>query len=82
CIDQSDDKERGHQWRPMSDVYQHASSVVVWLGLDEGNSRKAMDFPNEIGAFAYDPHWDGLRQILKRSYSSRLWVIQELVVTD
>lgn len=35
----------------MSDVYQHASSVVVWLGLDEGNSRKAMDFPNEIGAF-------------------------------
>jgi hypothetical protein len=31
---------------------------------------------------AYDPHWDGLRQILKRSYLSRLWVIQELVVTD
>jgi hypothetical protein len=91
----------------MTDVYQHASSVVVWLGLDEGNSRKATDSLNEIGAFineienasnsdadfsdwlyktlsnkAYDSHWNGLRQILQRSYWSRLWVIQELVVTD
>jgi hypothetical protein len=51
CIDQSDDKARGHQLRPMTDVYQHASSVVVWLGLDEDNRGKAMDFLNEIGAF-------------------------------
>jgi hypothetical protein len=51
CIDQRDDKERGHELWPMTGVYQHASSVVVWLGLDEGRSRKAKDFLNETGAF-------------------------------
>jgi len=36
----------------MTDVYQPASSVVVWLGLDEGNSRiLLMDFLNKIVAF-------------------------------
>jgi hypothetical protein len=90
----------------MTEIYRHAYSVVVWLGVEEGDSAMEMSFLNEIGAFlvetksagdagkkfrswlrdtiwnnAYKVHWDGLRQIFQRSYWSRLWVIQELVVT-
>jgi Heterokaryon incompatibility protein (HET) len=106
CINQRDDKERGHQVQLMTRIYQHASAVVVWLGLEEGKSAKGMEFLNEASAFiaerenANNPHgdfrkwlykmlsnseydicWDGLRQLFQRSYWSRLWVIQELVVT-
>jgi hypothetical protein len=90
----------------MTEIYQHASAVVVRLGLEEGNSAKGMEFLNEVNAFiverknANDPHgdfrkwlykalsnsdydicWDGIRQLFQRSYWTRLWVIQELVVT-
>jgi hypothetical protein len=90
----------------MTEIYRHASAIVVWLGPEEGNSKLGMDFLNEVGAFVaetefegdpgsefsdmlyrtlsnatYKMHWDGLSQIFQRSYWSRLWVIQELVVT-
>jgi hypothetical protein len=32
CIDQSNDNDKGHQVNMMGDVYDHASTVLVWLG--------------------------------------------------
>jgi len=106
CIDQRDDKERGHQVRLMTDIYRHAVAVVVWLGPENGDSAAGMSLLNEVGAFidaesnandsaaklrdwiyktlsdhAYDIRWKGLKEIYSRSYWTRLWVIQELVVT-
>jgi hypothetical protein len=106
CIDQRDDKERGHQVRLMTEIYRHAMAVVVWLGLEKGNSAAGMSLLNEVGAFidaernandsaaklhdwiyktlsdhAYETRWYGLEHIYSRSYWTRLWVIQELVVT-
>ncbi|KAH8750648.1 heterokaryon incompatibility protein-domain-containing protein [Hyaloscypha finlandica] len=105
CIDQSNDKERGHQVRLMTEIYRNASAVQAWLGLEEGGSEMGMELLNTIEAEitenkhlvdfdkqfhfslydslkneAYRVHWDGLQQILKRSYWTRLWIIQELVV--
>jgi hypothetical protein len=34
CIDQSNDRERGHQVRLMRDIYRSAKEVVIWLGND------------------------------------------------
>ena len=107
CIDQRDDKERGHQVRLMTEIYRHAMAVVVWLGPENGNSAAGMSLLNEVGAFidaersandsaaklhdwiykalsdhAYDTRWNGLEEIYSRSYWTRLWVIQELVVTS
>ncbi|KAE9380715.1 HET-domain-containing protein [Stipitochalara longipes BDJ] len=106
CIDQSNDKERGHQVRLMTKIYHDASAVVAWLGLEAGSSGKGMEFLNEIEAViaktkhlarpddyfrdwlydtlkneAYRIRWDGLQQIFKCTYWSRLWVVQELVVS-
>jgi hypothetical protein len=51
CINQRDDNERGLQVRLMTEIYRHASAVVVWLGLEEGNSKHGMYFLNEAGTF-------------------------------
>ncbi|PMD35712.1 hypothetical protein L207DRAFT_435716, partial [Hyaloscypha variabilis F] len=51
CINQSDDEERGHQVRLMTDIYRNAAAVMVWLGLEEGDSKHGMDFLNEVGTF-------------------------------
>lgn len=51
CIDQRDDKERGHQVRLMTEIYRHAGAVVVWLGSEKGNSAAGMSLLNEVGAF-------------------------------
>jgi ankyrin repeat protein len=32
CIDQDNDKERGHQVRQMASIYKTAERVVIWLG--------------------------------------------------
>jgi hypothetical protein len=32
CIDQDNDKERGHQVRQMASIYKTAERVIVWLG--------------------------------------------------
>ena len=105
CIDQSNDKERGHQVRLMTDIYRHASAVVVWLGLEGAKSDRGINFLHEVSNVMkkrkdgskfrdwlpdwlretltnseYEMSWEGLREIIRRSYWSRLWVIQEVVV--
>lgn len=32
CIDQDNDKERGHQVRQMGSIYTNAKQVIIWLG--------------------------------------------------
>ena len=35
CINQQDDNEKGHQVSRMGSIYEHARTVLVWLGKDE-----------------------------------------------
>ncbi|PMD13545.1 HET-domain-containing protein [Hyaloscypha hepaticicola] len=56
CIDQRDDKERGHQVRLMTEIYRHAGAVVVWLGSEKENSAAGMFLLNEVGAFIDAEH--------------------------
>jgi hypothetical protein len=37
CIDQVNDRERGHQVRLMRDIYRTAAEVVIWLGKNLEN---------------------------------------------
>jgi hypothetical protein len=34
CINQDDEKERGHQVQPMQDIYTKATQVLIWLGTE------------------------------------------------
>jgi hypothetical protein len=51
CIDQSNDKERGHQVSNMRLVYNKSSKVLVWLGEDEDRlAPKAIAAMNQIAS--------------------------------
>ena len=43
CIDQNNNDEKIEQLPHMKDIYQHASHVVIWLGLAEESSGRALD---------------------------------------
>jgi hypothetical protein len=48
CIDQSNLKERTHQVHHMSEIYQKADRVLVWLGLGNIVTDTLMDFLNTL----------------------------------
>jgi hypothetical protein len=102
CINQNDLSERAQQVLLMREIYQQATFVYVWLGIEKGNSHLGMELIHEFGAELddghplddeieewtrqkladpkYQAHWDGLLELLQRSYWKRIWIIQEIVV--
>lgn len=43
CISQDDEKEKADQVASMTQIFQNASRVIVWLGQEENGSEIAMD---------------------------------------
>lgn len=92
CINQKDDKEREAQVSKMIDIYQEAQRVVVYLGSDSIDPTRPHKYPlrrkfehsimqfNDSDHLAKDGKLD-LHKLLTKRYFSRLWVIQELVVS-
>jgi hypothetical protein len=52
CINQKDDKEKAMQVQQMGTVYARASTVVIWLGLANKDSKASLEFLHEV---AQDP---------------------------
>lgn len=50
CIDQTDKHERSSQVQRMTDVYEMAHRVMVWLGESSSNSQRAVETLCYIGA--------------------------------
>jgi hypothetical protein len=44
CIDQADFDERNHQVQMMSMIYTRAKKVCIWLGEDDDNTNRAINF--------------------------------------
>ncbi|KAK8005975.1 hypothetical protein PG991_012272, partial [Apiospora marii] len=42
CIDQANDREKGHQVGQMKDVYEKAERVIIWLGNGSPERSKLM----------------------------------------
>jgi hypothetical protein len=90
CINQNDDKEKERQIAMMSDIYNSAYQVSIWLGDTSEKSDMAMDFIREVvqldmhqELFRRDdsPHkWDALFELMRSRWFSRRWVIQELAL--
>ncbi|KAL7895460.1 heterokaryon incompatibility domain-containing protein [Trichoderma sp. TUCIM 5745] len=90
CIDQANILERNAQVQRMGDIYRQAQVVLVWLGpatpesdvifnmcqthavSTEEDALAAISWEEEIG--------DALDTIYQRSYWTRLWIIQELLL--
>lgn len=90
CIDQDDNEEKSRQIPRMSDIYQKAKEVCVWLGedTDESMSGAAMAFvsevlenwehPRKIMHDSKESQWDAFINLLRRPWFSRRWIVQEL----
>ncbi|KAJ8126745.1 hypothetical protein O1611_g6894 [Lasiodiplodia mahajangana] len=91
CMDQGSEEEKGAQVPNMATIYSCAARVCVWLGLADRDRRtdKAMDFVGKI-VKAYDikelineneaKNWRDLIFVMRSSWFSRRWIIQELAL--
>lgn len=92
CINQRDPTERTGQVRLMTEIYNKAKSVSVWLGPEADDSEKATEILKQVSALANQPDklldflaFKASRQdlgtvvsLFEREYWSRLWVVQEI----
>ena len=84
CINQKDEKERGHQVAMMRSVYSKADCVRIWInepGLEEESKAMAAFRSFELGAeesrFGLGDDlkfWEPLKPIFWNNYWYRLWM--------
>jgi hypothetical protein len=97
CINQGDRAERAVQVGLMAEIYQNASKTIVWLGMSPEASacisfinRHMVTFhlnrPNtnwkalfRIGS--REAGWQEFLNFLEHPYWSRMWIIQEIVLS-
>ncbi|EON68311.1 hypothetical protein W97_07569 [Coniosporium apollinis CBS 100218] len=90
CIDQEDENEKSSQIGKMSQIYNGAEHVRVWLGVEEGDSAKAMEFVKKCldlddfdrlvrDSFA-SKEWAALSALMRRPWFNRRWIIQEIAL--
>ena len=88
CINQADPDEKNVQVALMRDIYVSARQTWVWLGPPSHDSDRAMDMlqsfqnrhpsHNELRQLSQE-HWDGIGSLMRRSWWTRMWVIQEVL---
>jgi hypothetical protein len=83
--------ERNHQVTLMREIYKQASTVLVWLGHQSLDSNVAMEYlataalgPLSTESSEYQSLWtreqrEALRNLTKRPYWKRMWIIQEIL---
>lgn len=98
CINQDDLDERHEQVRLMRSIYSLADRVVIWLGEGNADSDWAMErlsdhrFRDDLPTLGTDPRrlTDDqikasvvlLRNLGRRPWWTRIWVLQELVLAS
>lgn len=89
-INQIDHEEKSLQVQQMKSIFQLATAVVIWLGEESDDSNLAMDLIADIHKVGADNFktsledarsWESLRKFYRRSWFSRVWVIQEIAVS-
>ncbi|KAH8708399.1 heterokaryon incompatibility protein-domain-containing protein, partial [Phaeosphaeriaceae sp. PMI808] len=83
CINQEDEKEKGHQIQFMAAIYAIASCVIVWLGEAQDDGERALELiriagKNSATPSDTEPFDDAILQVLKRPWFRRIWVLQEV----
>jgi hypothetical protein len=90
CINQQDVLERTKQVQLMTDIYNRAASVSIWLGPKTDDSDLALQVLRNVAAapqvsvvlkeHAKDGGLAAVVHLFERSYWNRLWVVQEIFV--
>jgi hypothetical protein len=91
CINQSDKNEINHQISMMTQIYENAESVAVYLGKPTEKTEDAMEFLRHLFSRKFgtiEPPWsyrtlfeteDTLRDIFNRPWFTRVWVVMEAI---
>ncbi|KAL8838538.1 MAG: hypothetical protein Q9170_002118 [Blastenia crenularia] len=88
CICQSNSEEKSFQVGMMRSIYLSASQTWVWLGPSSSDSDNAMDIVQEFHNRDLSSDelrlvgrgvWDGIGNLMRRTYWTRVWVIQEVL---
>ncbi|TVY15183.1 Heterokaryon incompatibility protein 6, OR allele [Lachnellula arida] len=90
CIDQENLPEKSSQIQMMTEIYQEAHSVRVWLGEEGNDSALAMNFIQFVQEHIDDSEllfddrhtgeWSALSDLLMRPWFGRRWIIQEIAL--
>ena len=85
CIDQSNKAEKSDQVRNMFSIFERARKVIVWLGDATEQTEEAISYLRDYtGDVLIDdddlvsPLAQGLRDLLLRPWTTRVWVQQEV----
>ncbi|KAF2823946.1 hypothetical protein CC86DRAFT_384464 [Ophiobolus disseminans] len=74
CIDQRNLQERSSQVGMMSEIYQRATSTLIWLGSDSAPLKEAAQ------EFTQSKCIHALDTMLSDQYFKRVWIIQEILL--
>jgi hypothetical protein len=93
CINQNNSEEKKVQVARMTQIYTMAGGVIIWLGIGNESSSSAIDLIKKICGIgsveeetnlikdgANTRQWSDLAELMKRSWFSRRWVIQEIAL--
>ncbi|KAI1776290.1 heterokaryon incompatibility protein-domain-containing protein [Hypoxylon cercidicola] len=90
CINQKDSQEKSDQVSKIATVYSTAAKVSIWLGPadEDGKTDRAMDFirsilqagTGEIFTRDYARAWSELIYLMRRTWFSRRWMVQEVAL--
>lgn len=95
CVNQDNDKKRGHQVEQMGEIYGQATKVVVWLGVGSTESKLAFEvlacmrlWMNPILAPVVSIKKEVVRKlnavksICVCDYWTRLWIMQKVLIAQ
>ncbi|KAI1462665.1 HET-domain-containing protein [Annulohypoxylon moriforme] len=92
CINQDDQDERSEQVSIMADVYHSAECVIVWLGAADDTTMLAHELVKRWDGLSNgdllpinsqackNKYWEALISLFERTWFTRVWVVQELVL--
>ena len=89
CINQEDVEERNQQVAQMGRVYSTARHTIIFLGRGCPKTDltfqliQALEISGQLGEPSIDPasEWQGAVKILGHPWFSRIWVLQELLMS-
>jgi len=93
CVNQNDIAERNHQVTQMGEIYSHAESVIVWLGVGNSGTGTAVGKlstqsdttytyykPSDVSPWTHLTILMAIRALCRQKYWTRLWIIQEVLL--
>lgn len=84
CVNQSDLDERTLQVAKIWNIFSSAVQVVVWAGLEEEHSYRALDSMRQETPIRSDQDipFGACNSFFARPYWRRVWVIQEIAAAE